>query len=218
MSARKHSRQPKGGFSFPDGEEETTPKSKRLVKAPEFDTCNDYTESVGLAFDSKRVLLRRVFFLNKDKSKYVSVGFYTTLDYQPLVEFGGSLNKPILITHDIVESLADHLPRMCNSMCGNEHYAFRVGLFRLTTIGTLRPARMYFDKQYLHFKLDEFQYLERIFHVVNNQIKAYATPLPDVKTYVISAFGTVTYVEPALMANISILYYQLHEEIKEPLL
>jgi hypothetical protein len=71
MSARKLSRQSKGGFSFPDWEDEPTPKSKRLVKAPEFDTCNYHTESVGLAFDPKWVLLRRVFFLNKDKYKYV---------------------------------------------------------------------------------------------------------------------------------------------------
>jgi hypothetical protein len=91
-------------------EEDPTPKSKRLVKAPEFNTCNYYNESVGLTFDRQRVQIRRVFFLNIDKSKYVSVGFYPALDYQPLVEFGGSQNKPIFITPDIVESLAQHLP------------------------------------------------------------------------------------------------------------
>jgi hypothetical protein len=207
MSARKRSRQPKGGFSFPDGEEEPTPKSKRLVKAPEFDTCNYYSESVGLTFDPQWVLLRRVFFLNKEKSKYVSVGFYPALDYQPLVEFGGSQNKPIFITPYIAESLAQHLPRMCNSMCGNEHYAFRVGLFRLTTNGTLKVARTYFDKHYLHFKLADLLYLEQMFYIVHKQLKAYVKALPDVKTYVISAFGTVDYVEPAPVADRSILYY-----------
>jgi hypothetical protein len=211
MSARKRSRQPTGG----NVEEE---KSKRLVNAPEYNTCNYYSESVGLMFDPKRVLLRRVFFLNSDKSKYVSVGFYPALDYQPLVEFGGSRNKPILITPDIVESMAEHLPRMCNSMCGNEHYAFRVGVFRLTTIGSLRTARMYFDRHCLHFKLEDLQYLERIFHIVNNQLKLYATATPDVKTYIISALGTTTYSDPVPNANNSILYYQLYEEIKEPLL
>jgi len=28
------------------------------------------------AFDPKRVLLRRLFFINEDRTKYVSVGFY----------------------------------------------------------------------------------------------------------------------------------------------
>jgi hypothetical protein len=90
-----------------------------------------------------------VLFLNKEKSKYVSVGFYPALHYRPLVEFGGSQNKPIFITPEIAEPLAGHLPRMCNCMCGNDPHACRVGLFRLTTIGTLKPVRMYFDKHYL---------------------------------------------------------------------
>jgi len=40
------------------------------------------------AFDPKRVLLRRLFFINEDRTKYVSVGFYSARDYLPLVEFG----------------------------------------------------------------------------------------------------------------------------------
>jgi hypothetical protein len=40
------------------------------------------------AFDPKRVLLRRLFFINEDRTKYVSVGFYPARDYLPLVEFG----------------------------------------------------------------------------------------------------------------------------------
>jgi len=39
-------------------------------------------------FDPKRILLRRLFFINDDWTKYVSVGFYPARDYQPLVEFG----------------------------------------------------------------------------------------------------------------------------------
>jgi hypothetical protein len=44
----------------------------------------------GPAFDHSRVLLRRLFFLNVEKSRYVSVGFYPVREYQPLVEFGGT--------------------------------------------------------------------------------------------------------------------------------
>ena len=36
------------------------------------------------AFDPKRVLFRRLFFNNKDRTKYVSVGFYPACDYLPL--------------------------------------------------------------------------------------------------------------------------------------
>jgi len=40
------------------------------------------------AFNPQRVLLRRLFIFNSDRTKYVSVGFYPASDYQPLVEFG----------------------------------------------------------------------------------------------------------------------------------
>jgi hypothetical protein len=40
------------------------------------------------AFDPKRVLFRRLFCINEDRTKYVSVGFYPARDYLPLVEFG----------------------------------------------------------------------------------------------------------------------------------
>jgi len=40
------------------------------------------------AFDPQRMLLRRLLFLNTNKTKYVSVGFYPARDYLPLVEFG----------------------------------------------------------------------------------------------------------------------------------
>jgi hypothetical protein len=77
---------------------------------------------------------------------------------------------------------------------------------------------MYFDRHYLHFKLVELQYLDKIFPIVSNQLKPYVTATPDVKTYVISALGTVNFVKPTPAANNSILSYQLHEEINQPLL
>ena len=48
---------------------------------PKLDTYNFYVETVNLAFDPKRVLLRRLIFIDEDRTKYVSVGFYPTRDY-----------------------------------------------------------------------------------------------------------------------------------------
>jgi hypothetical protein len=42
-----------------------------------------------------RALLRRLFFLKKEKSGYVSIGFYPAHDYQIFVEFGGRRTTPI---------------------------------------------------------------------------------------------------------------------------
>jgi hypothetical protein len=70
------------------------------------------------AFDPNRVLLRR-FFIDEDKTRYVSVGFYPARDYRPLVEFGHVRRErpTILIVNDRhVKTLAEVLPRICESM------------------------------------------------------------------------------------------------------
>jgi len=64
------------------------------------------------AFDPKRVLLRRMFFINEDKTKYVSVGYYPARDYQPLVEFGAIRwggSKSLILTDEQATALADCL-------------------------------------------------------------------------------------------------------------
>ena len=93
------------------------------VRAPELDPCT-YVEFVTHAFDSNRVLLLRLFFLN-NKSKYVSVGFYPTQNYQPLVEFGGAKILPKLLTSDYVAVMAERLPGLVEAVCQNEQHQYR---------------------------------------------------------------------------------------------
>jgi len=58
----------------PDATETLSASTPNLVRPPEFDTCKFYAEAVNLFFDPKRVLLRRLFFMDEGRSKYVSVG------------------------------------------------------------------------------------------------------------------------------------------------
>ena len=66
------------------------------------------------AFVPKRVLLRRLFFINEDQTKYVSVGYYTARDYLPLVEFGvvrrGGEPKTLILSHEQVDAMSEGLP------------------------------------------------------------------------------------------------------------
>jgi len=68
---------------------------------------------------SQRVLLRRLFFLNANKTKHVSVGFYPARDYLPLVEFGvirSCGSKAIILTDEQVYMLAQCLPAVADAM------------------------------------------------------------------------------------------------------
>jgi len=78
------------GRRRPDAAETSSPEASapKGVRTPEFDTCHFYAEAVNLIFDPKRVLLRRQFFIDEDKTKYISIGFHRARDYQPFVEFG----------------------------------------------------------------------------------------------------------------------------------
>jgi len=197
--------------------EATQPK---LIRPPEFDTCNFYVENVNLAFDPKRALLRRLFFYRRRQDTYVSVGFYPTRDYQPFVEFG-SVNKngsTILILDDRqVNKMAECLPTICESMCGNEQDGCKERNFRINTTGSYRTARIYLDRQYISLKLGDLQCLSRKFYVVQNQLNAYTVSMPDVLTYVNVALTSINYVEPTPNASTHISYTQLFKELKMPL-
>jgi len=143
-----------------DATEASSPEASapKRVRPPEFDTCNFYAEARNLIFDPKRVLLRRLFFIDEDRTKYVSVGFYRVRDYHPFVELG-SIKKngsTILILDDRqVNKMAECLPRICASMCGNEQYGCKKGDFRLNTTGSYRIAQLYLDKQYIGLRLGD---------------------------------------------------------------
>jgi len=119
----------------PDATETSSPEASKpkRVRPPEFDTCNFYSKAVNLIFDPKRFLLRSLFFMDKDRTKYVSVGFFPARDYQPFLEFGSVKNhgSTILILDDRqVNKMAECLSRICESMCGNEQYGCKKGDFR----------------------------------------------------------------------------------------
>jgi hypothetical protein len=74
------------------------------------------------AFDPKSVLLRRLFFIIEDRTKYVSVGFYPARDYLPLVEFGGFRRvcgpNTIILSEKPVAAIAEGLPMLRDAVCG----------------------------------------------------------------------------------------------------
>jgi hypothetical protein len=89
--------------------------------------------SIDLLEQSPQVLLRRVFFLNREKSKYVSVGYYPARFYEAMIEFGGANLLPVILSEQRLTLLSEHLPKLCEAMCRSERYTFRDGVFRLFT-------------------------------------------------------------------------------------
>jgi hypothetical protein len=189
-------------------------------RPPDNEPCMFYEFSP--AFDPNRVLLRRVFFIGEDRTKYVSVGFYPSRNYQPLVEFGHvKREKPtfLVLNERHVKTMTEILPRICESMCRGENYDYSDGDFRLNAQGGSGSiARMTINKKYMSLRLGELQHLSRMFHVVQNQLDAYTNAMPSVLAYVTAALSSTTYIDPTADASKLILYPQLYEELKTVLL
>jgi hypothetical protein len=187
----------------------------KTVPAPHFDACTFLEETISPLFDPNRVLLRRVFFINQEKTRYVSVGFYPAQNYQPLVEFGGSRIKPITLNEKQVSTLAVHLPRLYQELCNSGGFHVKVDEdFAISTTASNNVARFTMSGQRIQLKIAELRYLKDMFYIVQNQLTHYISALPDLMTYVTQVIGSTEFVNPGINMSPNISYYQLYEELK----
>jgi len=126
-------------------------QEEQLPSSEPSDICTYWPDNP--AFDSKRVLLRRMFFINEDKTKYMSVGFYPARDYHHLLEFGAirrAGSKSFILTYEQFAALADSLPSISDSMCvGGDRVIIKCesGNFRLHTPKRHGSARLFFSTE-----------------------------------------------------------------------
>ena len=177
MSARKRraptNAQATDGSSVPE-----------CTDALDLDTAGSYTEATSLLFDPNRVLLRRVFFLDTDKTRYISVGYYPSRNYQPLVEIGTPKQIPILLSDHHVWTLSEHLTAQFDALWRDEFYTVKNGDFAMhsatphkTAILTLGVKK---NRKPVFLKLQELRYLTYIFPIVQNQLTKYTEAMADV--------------------------------------
>jgi len=74
--------------------------------------------------------------------------------------------------------MAESLPKLCEAMCDNETQDHRDGVFRLSTTGKNRIARLHMDNHYITLELQELCYSLNMFHVVQNQLNSYIAAYP----------------------------------------
>jgi hypothetical protein len=150
------------------------------------------------AFDPKRVLLRRLFFINEDRTKSVSVGFYPARDYLPHVEFGvlrrAGGPKTLIRGEEQVDAMAETLPTLRGDMCrgGARGCSCESGAFRLDVTYSVRTARLHVDSQSISLTLQDIEYLSRMFNIVQQQLRDYIVALQDVLPYVTATLTSVT--------------------------
>jgi len=97
-------------------------RKKRMVVLETTNICTYWPNNPP--FDPKRVLLRRLFFINEDRNNYVSVSFYSARDYLTPVEFGVLRRcggpKTLILCDEQVDALVETLPTLREEMCCGE--------------------------------------------------------------------------------------------------
>jgi hypothetical protein len=108
---------------------------KHETSAP--NTCSLPIEGISPTLDPNRAMLRRVFFLNDDRNKYVSVAFYPERGYTSLVEFGAAKAAPLRLTEQHFTTLIKHLPSLIEAIYADDYYTSGVhDSFWITTRGS----------------------------------------------------------------------------------
>jgi len=151
-------------------------------------------------------MLRRVFFVAEDKSKFVAVGYYPARGYQPLANFGGAKKLPLLLDAQQLQTVAENIATLCNALSANDHFSKKDGDFKMNTTGSYRIARVYLGKQYWSFTYEELRNLAYIMYMVQNQMTFYTAAMTDVIAYMDTAHDSVTFVESPSTVNKSINY------------
>jgi len=163
----------------------------------------------------ERVLQRRVYFLNPERTKFISLGYYPARNYDPCVEIGGlGRKKPVVLTTYYLSTLSQHLPKLFESVCANESYEHKEMSFRLQTVGRNNVCKLTYDQNSITFKLNELNYLLAHIATFENQLSRYSIAQNDVILYVINALDSDVYVEPRPHASTYVLYDVLYDELK----
>ena len=209
-----------------DGEDDDTtdlqaPFTKRAKNCTEGITASQrpaVTAPADLSGASARVLLRRVFFLNEEKTRYVSVGFYPSENYRVLVEFGGPRIVPIRLAEQHVRTLMEALPALCDAMRCCKLFTRKDGAFRIRSSRGHNCARLYHGKRSVGVGLADLRYMATMLHVVETLQNQYILAQADVMSYAYSALSSMIFAVPQRTSECPIPYDQLCVERKLQLL
>jgi len=129
------------------------------------------------------------------------------------VEFGvvqrGGGPKTIILSDEHIDAMAVGLSKLRDAICSGEPGGgseFKNGAVRLNMTRSRRMARLYLNSRYISLTLPDFDYLSRMFNVVQQQLRDYIVAMQDVLPYVTSTLSSVTYVDPAPNAGKNINY------------
>ena len=116
-----------------------------------------------------RALLRRLYFLNSDRSKYVCLGFYPNRCYRAFFVVGWVRKAPVVLPPSLFLSLAFHLSKLCDHLVKGEQFKCNQMSFRMQNVAE-NSANIVLDLTSITLRLHELQYLVLNLTTLSNQV------------------------------------------------
>jgi hypothetical protein len=186
---------------------------------PKRETVALETPSYICALDPNRALLRRVFFLNEERNKYISVAFYPQQGYTVLVELEAAKSAPLKQSEYQFTNVIEHVPAQIQAICADEYYVSYIGdNFKVVTGSSYQTAKFLLGlgkkKKEIVLKLHELIYINNILYLLVNQVARYDEAAVDVASYSTTLMASTEFIEPQPHYNKQIQYSQLYDELK----
>jgi hypothetical protein len=156
--------------------------------------------------------LWRVYFLNSERSMYVTLGFYTGRGYRAFLELGGIRQVPLVLAPSLVSALSLHLPNLCYHMLRGERYRCNEMSFRMVTVAD-DQAKVSLNWAAVTLGLLELEYLLLNPPTIATQLDIYQLAEADVCEYVRLAAGSKDFVSPREDACHYVLNDVLFDEV-----
>ena len=207
----------KGVVYYEDGDD-TDIKNLLLKRAR---VCEDNLNSAQptvtvqdvLARADTRVLPRRVYFLNEERYRYVSMGLYPSDNYEVLAGFGGpriALSPSPSITSGRWRKPCRRYAMLCNA----------VNYTRAKTVPFVyvpaKPMNVLdcIATKSVSFTLTDLRYMMSMPNMVEAQQSQYILAQADVMSYAYGVLGSLVFAKPPRSNASLIPYDRLFEELK----
>jgi hypothetical protein len=170
---------------------------------------------VAMAAPPEAVVHRRIYFLNKDRSRFVSFGYYPDRKYEPYVEIGG-VKCGVILSPYYFTSLVNHLPKLAEHLSKNQAYRCDEESFHLRLPNGKRNVTIQCDGLRISIGENDVNFLLSNSTVLLYQVGRFLFATPDVQSYAAKCTNS-TFVCPGDEVSKYVLYDVICDELNSSL-
>jgi hypothetical protein len=161
------------------------------------------------------VLHRRIYFLNTDRTRFISIGYYPDRNYEPHVEIGG-VKCGVILTPYYFTTLVNHQPKLTENLCNKQQFKCDEETFCLRLLDNKRVT-IQCDGLRICLTINDISFLLCNSTKLLYYVARYVFATSYVKTYAAKCSGSSEFVPPRDEVSQYILYDVICDELNPSL-